>query len=70
MSWRRWKRKVRYGEAVVLLALLTALFAVGLTVLVRSYYHQDLKGYHPLDLTRGKLLEKKGSQSSPVDSSH
>jgi len=54
----------------VLLALLTALLAVGLTVLVRSYYHQDLKGYHPLDLSRGKLLEKKESPSSPVDSSH
>jgi hypothetical protein len=69
MSWRRWKRRFRYGEAVVLLALLTALLAVGLTVLVRSYYHQDLKGYHPLDLSRGKLLEKKESPSSPGDSS-
>jgi len=70
MSWRRWKKTFRYGEAVVLLALLTALLAVGLTVLVRSYYHQDLKGYHPLDLTRGKLLEKKDSHSSPADATH
>ena len=54
----------------MLLALLTALLAVGLTVLVRSYYHQDLKGYHPLDLTRGKLLEKKDSHSSPADATH
>lgn len=54
----------------MLLALLTALLAVGMTVLVRSYYHQDLKGYHPLDLTRGKLLEKKERHSSAVDSSH
>ncbi|MET0513906.1 MAG: hypothetical protein ABW047_01065 [Nitrospiraceae bacterium] len=70
MSWRRWKRRLRYGEAVVLLALLTALLAVGLSVLARSYYHQDLKGYHPLDLSRGKLLEKKERPSLPMDSSH
>lgn len=70
MSWRRWKRKLRYGEAIILLALATALLAVGIAVLVQSYYHHDVKGYHPLDLTRGKLLEKKERPVSPVNSSH
>jgi len=61
---RRWKRRLRFGEIVVALSLVTALLALGLAMFLRSYYIHDLKGYQPLDLMRGKQLEQKQGQSS------
>ncbi len=57
MSWRRRWRHLKFGEAVVLLALLMALLALAISMWLRSFYLHDLKGYEPKDLERGKQLE-------------
>ncbi|MBX3234830.1 MAG: hypothetical protein KF814_01645 [Nitrospiraceae bacterium] len=61
---RRWKRRLHFGEIVVVLSVVTALLALGLAMFLRSYYVHDLKGYQPLDLMRGKQLEQKPGSSS------
>ena len=66
---RRWKRRLQFGEVIVVLSVLTALLALGLAIFLRSYYSHDPKGYQPLDIMRGKQLEQiqgSGQASSPT----
>ncbi len=59
MSRRRWRARLKFGEAIMLLALLTALLVLAISMWLRSFYLHDLKGYEPKDLERGKQLEMK-----------
>lgn len=60
-----WKRRLRLGEVVVALALVTSLLALELALFLRSYYGQQLKGYQPLDIMRGKQVEHKQGPAAP-----
>jgi hypothetical protein len=63
MFWRRWRARLRFGETVALLALLTALLVLAMSMWLRAFYRHDAKGYEPKDLERGKQLEmKKGRE--------
>ncbi len=59
MSWRRWRARLRFGEAVTLLALLTALLVLAISMWLRSFYLHAPKGYEPKDFERGKQIEMK-----------
>jgi len=63
---RRWKRRLRFGEVVVVLSLLTAVLALALTLFLRSYYDQKSRGYQPLDIVRGKQLEQNQGPGAPM----
>lgn len=63
---RRWKRRLRFGEVVVALSLVTAFLALVLALFLRSYYDQKPRGYQPLDMVRGKQLEQKQGPGSPT----
>lgn len=63
---RRWKRRLRFGEIVVVLSVLTAVLALAFALFLRSYYDQKLRGYQPLDMVRGKQLEQKQGPAAPA----
>jgi hypothetical protein len=52
------KQRLKWGEATVLLALLTALVVLGLSYFVRTYYQHNLKDYHPFDSERELQLQQ------------
>lgn len=54
----RWKQQLKWGEATVLLALLTALLVLGLSYFIRTFYQHDLKDYHPFDSEREFQLQQ------------
>lgn len=54
----RWRRRLRWGEATVLLALLTALLVLGLSYFLNTYYQHDVKDYHPFDSGRELQLQQ------------
>jgi hypothetical protein len=57
----RWKRRLRWGEVIFLLAVLTALLALAMSYVMRSYYGQDPKGYSPFDSQRERQIQQKDS---------
>ncbi|MGQ0809793.1 MAG: hypothetical protein ACT4OO_01020 [Nitrospiraceae bacterium] len=59
MSGRRWRARLKFGELVALLALLTALMVLGVSLLIKSFYRHEGKGYYPFDVQRGKQIEQK-----------
>lgn len=54
----RWRERLKWGEATVLLALLTALLVLGLSYFVRTYYQHEVKDYHPFDSERELQLQQ------------
>ena len=63
MAWSRWRERLKFWQLAAALALLTALLALGVSMVIRSVYVQNLGWYEPKDLPRGELIQKdKGSQ--------
>jgi hypothetical protein len=54
----RWRQRLKWGEATVLLALLTALLVLGLSYFVRTYYQHEVKDYYPFDSERELQLQQ------------
>ena len=58
---RRWKAKFRVSEATVALAIISALVALGLAILLRSYYSYNPNEYRPFDGERERsVLDGRG----------
>ncbi|CAI4032265.1 hypothetical protein DNFV4_02694 [Nitrospira tepida] len=54
----RWRERLKWGEATVLLALLTALLVLGLSYFVGTYYQHEVKDYQPFDSERELQLQQ------------
>ncbi|TLY28188.1 MAG: hypothetical protein E6K63_08970 [Nitrospirae bacterium] len=59
MAWSRWRERLKFWQLAAALALLTALIALGVSMVLKSLYVQDRGWYEPKDLPRGELIEKK-----------
>ena len=57
MSWRK-KTSVKFWGAVVVLCLLAALTALGLSRFIEAFYSYAPSSYEPKDLTRGERLDR------------
>jgi len=63
MAWSRWRERLKFWQLAAALALLTALIALGVSMVLKSVYIQSPGWYEPKDLPRGELIQKnKGSQ--------
>ena len=60
MRWlsARWRRRLKWSELLVVLALLTACLALGLSYFLRSYYGHNAKGYEPFDTQREQQMQQ------------
>ena len=56
MISRRWKAKFRVSEATVVLAIISALVALGLAIFLRSYYSYNPSEYRPFDGERERSV--------------
>lgn len=54
----RWRQRLKWGEATVLLALLTALLVLGLSYFISTYYQHEVKDYYPFDSERELQLQQ------------
>lgn len=56
MRWlsQRWRRRVRWGETMIILTLLAAVLVIGTAYLIRAFYGYNPAGYRPFDLQRGQ----------------
>lgn len=57
MPWRK-ITTVKFWGAVVVLCVLAALAALGLSRFVQSFYSYSPSSYEPKDITRGEHLER------------
>ncbi len=63
MAWSRWRARLKFWELATVLTLLTALIALGVSVVNKSFYTHISSVYEPKDMPRGELIERnKGSQ--------
>lgn len=58
MISRRWKKKLRFSEATIVLAVIAALVALGLTFFFRTYFAYNSQEYRPFDGQREKVILK------------
>ncbi len=56
MRWlsQRWRRRLRWGETIVILTLLAAVLVLGTAYLLRAFYGYNPADYRPFDLQRGQ----------------
>jgi hypothetical protein len=67
MAWSRWRERLKFWELAVALALLTALIAVGISVVIKSFYKHEPRVYEPKDLPRGEMIQKNKGSQEPRD---
>lgn len=67
MAWSRWRERLKFWELAVALALLTALIALGVSMVLKSVYVQNPGRYEPKDLPRGQMIEKNQGSLKPGD---
>jgi len=67
MAWSRWRERLKFWQLVVALALLTAMIALGVSMVLKSVYVQDPAWYEPKDLPRGELIQKNKGSQEPRD---
>ena len=68
MAWRRWRERLTFWELATVLALLTALIALGVSVVIKSFYAHTSGVYEPKDIPRGELIETNKKSQEPRES--
>ncbi|GKS58655.1 hypothetical protein YTPLAS18_21820 [Nitrospira sp.] len=53
-----WRRRLKWSELIVVLALLTACLAMGVSYFLRTYYGHNANGYEPFDTQREQQMQK------------
>jgi cytochrome c-type biogenesis protein CcmE len=61
MLSRRWRSRMKFWELAIVLAVIAAALAIGISLFMRSFYSYAPGHFEPKDVHRGTYLERGGS---------
>lgn len=65
---RQWRRRLRWGETMIILTLLAAVLVIGTAYLIRAFYGYNPAGYRPFDLQRGQQSQSQAQSQGQSQS--
>jgi len=57
----RWRSRLKFLKLAIVLAVLAAAVAIGISLFMRSFYTYAPEDFEPKDLHRGAYIERGGS---------